>query len=47
MASAKNLIDGLVDAGVIRDDSFAVVVDLAVSSEPGPAKAIRMEVTEA
>lgn len=47
VASAKNLIDGLVDAGVIRDDSFAVVVDLAVSSEPGPAKAIRMEVTEA
>lgn len=44
IASAKPLIDGLVKAGVLSDDSFAVVRELTVAQEHGPA-AVRIEVT--
>ncbi len=47
IAAAKGVIDGCVEAGVLLDDSFAVVAELSVTSEAGPAKAIRMEVSEA
>lgn len=47
VSSVKSCLDGVVDSGLITDDSFAVIVDLAVSSEPGPRKALRIEVTEA
>lgn len=47
VAACKSAIDGLVDARVITDDSFAVVTSLSVSSEPGPAKAVRVEVQRA
>ncbi|MFZ0324603.1 MAG: hypothetical protein WAN48_10775 [Actinomycetes bacterium] len=46
-AACKGAIDGAVDAGVLRDDSFGVIRRLEVVSEAGPAKAIRMEVTTA
>jgi Holliday junction resolvase RusA-like endonuclease len=46
IAAAKGVIDGIVDAGVLADDSFAVLAELSVASEAGP-KSIRLEVTAA
>lgn len=45
IASMKPLIDGLVQAGIIADDSFAVVRELTVGLERGKQAAVRIEVT--
>lgn len=46
LASVKPCIDGIVDAGLLLDDSFAVIHELTVTSEPGPQKAVRFEIEE-
>lgn len=43
-ASAKPVIDALVLAGLIPDDSFAVVRELRVRTERGPVTGLRVEV---
>ena len=45
IASVKPIIDGLVRAGILADDSFAVVRDLSVAVERGREAAVRIEVT--
>lgn len=45
LASAKPCIDGIVDAGLLTDDSFRVIRHLSVTSEPGPEKAVRFELS--
>lgn len=44
VASVKPLIDGIVKAGVLHDDSFAVIRSLTVSLEMGPQACVRIEV---
>lgn len=45
VAAMKPLIDGLVQAGILADDSFAVVRNLTVALERGTPAAVRIEVT--
>lgn len=47
VAACKAVIDGAVDAGLLTDDSFAVITHLSVVAERGPAAGVRIEVTEA
>lgn len=42
--SAKPIIDAMVLAGVLPDDSFAVIEELVVRSERGPETGIRVDV---
>lgn len=45
MASMKPLIDGVVQAGILADDSFAVISDLSVAVERGRDPHVRIEVS--
>lgn len=45
IASMKPLIDGIVEAGVLADDSFDVIRDLSVACERGTTPHVRIEVT--
>lgn len=47
VASCKPIIDGLVDAGVLLDDSFRTVVGLSARCERGKERGVRVVVTEA
>ena len=46
VAAAKPIIDALVVAGVIPDDSFRTVVELTTRRETGPVKGVRVEVRD-
>jgi Holliday junction resolvase RusA-like endonuclease len=46
VASVKPLIDGLVDAGIIADDSFTVIADLSIATERGLTAGVRIEVEQ-
>jgi Holliday junction resolvase RusA-like endonuclease len=45
IASMKPLIDGVVQAGILADDSFSVITDLSVAVERGPDQLVRIEVS--
>lgn len=44
IASVKPILDGIVRAGILADDSFAVVRELAVALERGKTAEVRIEV---